>query len=210
MSASGVCRSFVFACGVVASACGQPKSSIVPVYDKQTGALRLLEYDANGNGRVDTWSRVEAGRIVKVDIDSDEDGKKDRWEYYDPEGRLERIGSSTLNDGEEDAWMTPGDNGSTVRVDVSTRRDGKVTRTEYYEQNAILRAEEDTDGDDRPDKWETYESGRLAILAFDTAHRGAPDRRLMYAADGSAHLEVVDANGRFVAADASNQSTSAR
>ncbi len=55
----------------------------------------------------------------------------------------------------------------------------------------LVRAEEDTDGDGALDKWETYEQSRLASVSFDTTHhRGAPDRRLIYGADGSARVEV--------------------
>jgi hypothetical protein len=51
---------------------------------------------------------------------------------------------------------------------------GRVERTEYYDGGR---------------KWETYDGGRLAIVAFDTLHRGTPDRRLVYAADGSTRME---------------------
>ena len=65
----------------------------------------------------------------------------------------------------------------------------------------MVRAEEDTDHDGRIDKWETYDGARLASVAFDTLHRGTPDRRLTYRADGSAQMDI-DANGdgRFVPA----------
>ena len=51
-------------------------------------------------------------------------------------------------------------------------------------------AEEDTDGDGAIDKWESYEAGRLASVAFDSMHRGRPDRRLTYSPDGSVKVEV--------------------
>ena len=54
----------------------------------------------------------------------------------------------------------------------------------------LVRAQEDNDEDGKLDKWETYEGERLASVAFDTARRGTPDRRLIYAADGSARIEV--------------------
>jgi hypothetical protein len=65
-----------------------------------------------------------------------------------------------------------------------------------------VRADEDSDEDGRPDKWETYDAGRLVSVAFDTMQRGTPDRRLIYGADGSARLEVDAAgDGHFVAAN---------
>jgi hypothetical protein len=78
-----------------------------------------------------------------------------------------------------------------------------VDRVEYYEMDRLVRAEEDTDGDGAIDKWETYAGERLASVAFDTVHRGTPDRRLLYGADGSARLELDAAgDGHFVAAEA--------
>ncbi len=177
-----------------ASCRARESSKIEPVYDKLTGKLQLLKYDSNGNGTVDTWSYMDGTRVLRIEIDKDEDGKLDRWEYYDAGRKLEKTGMSRLNDGKEDAWLHTGPDGAIVRIDVSTRRDGKVTRTEHYEKEALVGANEDSNEDGKPDKWETYEAGRLTSVAFDTLGRGTPDRRVVYGADGTARLEV-DANG---------------
>ena len=174
---------------------------IQPVYDGKTGRLQLLKYDANGNGTPDTFSYMDGARIVRIEIDRNEDGKIDRWEYYGPDQKIEKVGFSRQQDGKEDAWSFAGPDGSIARIDVSTRRDGKVTRTEYYERDVLVRAEEDTDEDGRIDKWETYDGDRLAVVAFDTMHRGAPDRRLVYDAGGGARMEIDESGtGRFVPA----------
>jgi hypothetical protein len=192
---------FVVALSLAWAACSTSPSrkSIEPVYDQKTGKLQLLKYDSRGNGKVDTWSYMDGTRVLRIEIDKDEDGKIDRWEYYTADQKLERTGFSRANDGKEDAWSYAGPDGSIVRIDISTKRDGKVTRTEYYEKNALVRAEEDSDEDGKIDKWETYEAGRLASVAFDTIHRGTPDRRLVYGADGSVRLEVDAGDGHFVA-----------
>lgn len=171
--------------------CSQAGESkrIEPVYDKTTGRLQLLKYDSNGNGKVDTWSYMDGARVLRIEIDKDEDGTIDRWEYYGADQKLARVGFSRANDGKEDAWSYAGPDGSIVRIDVSTRRDGKANRTEHYEKSVLVRAEEDGDGDGKIDKWETYEDTRLASVAFDTTHTGAPNRRLIYAADGTVRVE---------------------
>jgi hypothetical protein len=88
-------------------------------------------------------------------------------------------------------------------MEISTKRDGKVTRTEFYEGGVISRAQEDTKGSGRVDKWETYRSGSLAIVAFDDQQRGAPTRRLVYGLDGTVRAEVdPNGTGSFVAAPA--------
>lgn len=173
---------------------------IQPVYDQKTGKLQLLKYDSDKNGVIDTWSYMDGARVVRIEIDKDEDGKIDRWEYYGPDQKLEKVGFSRLNDGKEDAWSYTGADGAIDRIEVSTRRDGKVNRTEHYRNSVLVSAEEDSDGDGQIDKWETYDGERLASVAFDTMHRGRPDRRLIYGAGGSARLEVDRAgDGNFVA-----------
>ena len=171
---------------------------ISPEYD-QAGKLHLLKYDSNGNGKVDTWSYMDGARVVRIEIDKDEDGKIERWEYYGLDRKLEKVGFSRSNDGKEDAWSFAGPDGTVARIDVSTHRDGKVDRVEHYEHDVLLRAEEDTDRDGKMDKWEIYQGARLASVSFDTMHRGTPDRRLTYGANGSALLEVDQkGDGHFV------------
>jgi hypothetical protein len=193
-------------CGLAAaSACGSPTptNTIQPVYDKQTGRLQLLKYDSDGDGKVDTVSYMDGARVIRIEIDKDEDGKIDRWEHYGADQKLEKIGFSRLNDGKEDAWSSVGPDGAVVQIDVSTRRDGKTSRVEHYEKDLLVRAEEDTDADGRMDKWETFADGRLTSVAFDTTHRGTPDRRLVYGPDGTATMEIdPTGNGQFVAAGA--------
>jgi hypothetical protein len=174
---------------------------IEPVYDPKTGKLQLLKYDSNGNGVIDTWSYMDGARAVRIDIDGNEDGKIERWEYYGANQKLEKVGFSRSKDGKEDAWSYPGATGAVDRVEMSTRRDGKVTRVEHFTGDRLVAAEEDTDADGQIDKWETYEGDRLASVSFDTVHRGTADRRLIYAADGTARLEVdLAGDGRFIAA----------
>ena len=176
------------------------RKRITPEYDKATGKLVLLRYDSNGNGKVDTWSYMDGARIVRIEIDQDEDGKIDRWEHYGPDQTLEKIGSSRAQDGKEDAWAYLGPDGTIARVDVSLRRDGHVTRVEHYQHNVLVAAEEDGDDDGKMDKWETYDGDRLTSLAFDTQHRGTPDRRLIYGPDGTVRVEVDEkGDGRFEA-----------
>lgn len=178
-----------------------PQKKLEPTYNKKTGKLELLRYDSNGDGRFDTFSYMDGTRIVRIEIDQDEDGKIDRWEYYGPDRRLEKIGFSRAKDGIEDAWSFFDAKGALDRIEISTRRNRTVDRVEHYVNGVLVRAEEDSDGDGRYDKWETYEGERLASVAFDTAHRGTPDRRLIYAADGSVRMETdLQGTGTFVPA----------
>ena len=155
--------------------CSAPKAKepIEPVYDKTTGRLTLLKYDANHDGRIDTWSYMDGARVLYIEIDTDYDGRADKWEYYDDKAQLDRV---TYGASEKD----------------------HPSRIEHFVNGLLVRAEEDADRDGRIDQWDTSEGGRLAIVAFDTVHRGTPDRRLLYGADGTVRLEVdPDGDGRF-------------
>jgi hypothetical protein len=193
------------------AACSDPdtervKKTTIPTYDKKTGKLTQLTYDRNHNGVIDTWTDMDGTRPVMSCIDLDEDGKIDRWEYYDAGGKLLKVGFSRKNDGKPDAWAFAGPDGKVSRVEISSTGDEKkIDRWEHYDASqagpkgdptgAPVSAEEDTDGDGRPDKWETYVNGAMTSVAFDEQHTGQPTRRLTYK-DGSLVLIESDPDGR--------------
>jgi hypothetical protein len=188
----------------LAAGCGREREKkLEPVYDAVTGKLQLLKYDSRGTGHFDTFRYMDGARVIRVEVDSDGDGKIDRWEHYGADQKLEKVGFSLQNDGKEDAWAWVDADGATTRVESSPRRNGKVSRVDHYEHGVLVRAEEDSDGDGRIDKWETYDGPRLATVAFDTMHRGVPDRRIIYDADSNARIEVDRrGDGHFVPAAA--------
>jgi len=183
----------------------QARKRIAPEYDKKTGKLTLLKYDSNGNGKVDTWSYMDGARVVRIEIDKDENGTIDRWEYYGDGQKLEKIGFSRANDGKEDAWSYPGADGKIERIEISPRRDGKVSRTEHYSNDVLVAAEEDTDGDGRPDKWETWEvvdrptpgapAYGVISTSFDDSGSGRPERRFVYGPGGAIARVEIDPKG---------------
>jgi hypothetical protein len=204
-----VLRLAVVSLALIVASCNrtsdEARKRITPEYDKATGKLQLLKYDSNGDGKIDTWSYMDGARVVRIEIDKDEDGKIDRWEYYGPDQKIEKIGFSRANDGKEDAWSYPGPDGTITRIEISTKRDGKVERTEHYEKGALVSAEEASVS--TIDKWETYDGDHLATVAFDTQHRGTPDRRLVYGRNGQVTVEVdPKGDGRWALAPESRTS----
>ncbi len=162
--------------------CGgvEQQPSVTATYDTETGKLRRLSVNASSDGKPNITSYMDGTSFVRIEIDTNEDGKIDRWEYYGADQKLQRVGSSRADDGIADAWAFQATDGSIHRVEVSTRRDGTTNRTEFYEQGAMTRAEEDTDADGRVDKWERYESGALVSVAFDTTRSGKPTTTIDY------------------------------
>ena len=205
----------VFAIGfcIACAACSDPererlKATTKATYDERTGRLKELTSDANRNGRIDTWTEMDGSRPVRSRLDRNEDGRIDRWEYYDASGRLAKVGFSRRDDGKPDAWAEPGADGRISRVLVSSTGDeSKIDRWETFDSSApprpdgtlpLLTAEEDTNHDGRPDKWEKYSGGELQTAAFDENADGRPDRQLTYRGGTLILIETEpDASGRF-------------
>ena len=166
----------------VSAAC-RPSGSNARVkaqYDRATGRLSQLIVNNGADSNPNIISYMEGTKFVRIEIDSNEDGKTDRWEYYGPSQTVERIGISRANDGIQDTWLVQSADGSLARIEISTRRNGKANRTEFYENDVLARAEEDTDADGRVDKWEKYEAGALVSASFDTTKSGKPTATIYY------------------------------
>jgi hypothetical protein len=210
-SAPRAFRAFVIASIVGSTACadsetGRLRSTTKASYDKTSGRLTEITYDANRNGRIDTWTEMDGSRALRSRIDRNEDGRLDRWEYYDSAGRLTKVGLSRADDGRPDAWAYAGVNGRIERIEVSSIGDDtKIDRWEYYgpppsgsANEVLVRVEEDTNRDGRKDKWERYEAGALLTAEFDENADGRPDRRLTYRGSELVLIEhTPDASGRY-------------
>jgi hypothetical protein len=166
------------------------RDQVTPVYDP-AGTIRRLDYDTDRDGHFDMRAYLENCRTVRIESDGNGDGVIDRWEYYRADGQLDRLGTSSASDGIEDTWVIQ--SGDQMRVDMATRRDGVADRHEFHEKGVLVRAEQDTNGDGRIDQWQRFAGGKLRELLIDTSQTsGRPDRRLVYAADGS--LQGVDSD----------------
>lgn len=175
---------------LAASMAACERDRVSPVYDA-AGTIRRLDYDTNRDGQTDMRAYLENGRTVRIEADGNGDGVVDRWEYYTPDGQLERLGTSSESDGVEDTWVV--ETGSRMRVDVATRRDGVADRHELHDGGVLVRAEQDTNGDGLLDQWQRFTDGKLRELLIDTSlSSGRPDQRLVYGPDGS--LQHVDSD----------------
>ena len=186
-------------------------------YDPKTGRLVQITYDRNGNGRIDTWTKMDGTRPISSELDTNEDGRIDRWEEYDEQGRLTRAGwtrpATEITPGAPvtpptpgatptpDAWLYTSADGKTSRIEFfDTDNTGAevVTRREFYEGTVLVRVEEDKDGDDIVDQWETWEGRALKYVEFDEGTDGRPDRRFTYTNGALVLIESApDASGAY-------------
>jgi hypothetical protein len=164
------------------AACAQERSdqTVQATYSAETGKLSQLTVTATKDGNPNITSYMDGNKFLRIEIDRDRDGKIDRWEYYGADQKLERVGYSRSNDGKPDTWAFEDATGSVGKIQISTKRDGKPNRTEFYQKNELVSAEEDTDGDGRTDKWETYIKGSLATVSFDLTRSGKPSTTIDY------------------------------
>ena len=176
LTTAHACLLFHVACGASGSA--SPK--VEAEYDRTSGKLSQLTINSGTDGKPNIFSHMDGSKFVRIDVDRDENGVVDRWEYYSADQKLEKVGISRSNDGVVDAWLFAGPDGLPDRIEISTKRDGRVNRREFYKGGRLTRAEEDTNGDERPDRWETYEDGALATVSFDVTHSGKPTVTINY------------------------------
>ena len=208
-----ICRILLLITAVAcASACARsgadaPTGSAAASYDKTTGRLTELAYDAARDGRTDVWTEMDGARALRSRVDRDGDGRVDRWEYYDDRQRLVKVGFSRSADGVADAWAFSAPDGTVQRIEISSRQnEQQIDRIEYYEAGGsidrpgtLVRAEVDANRDGRIDRWETFAGGELHTIAYDENGDGVADRRLTY--DGAALVLIEsqpDAAGQFM------------
>ena len=194
----------VLLAALIAASCStSPGRAAAAAYDSKTGKLTTLSVDANRNGRVDAVSHMDGTRILRIEVDQDENGKVDRWDFYGADRKLERVGFSRQNDGVMDAVAYYQSEGVLSRMEVSTRRDGTFDRVERYTDGHLVEAAEDTDGDGRPDKWDEYKRATVAGITddvvvsttFDDSKRGTPERRFVYGSNGVIARVEFDRDG---------------
>ena len=147
--------------GIVAYRLGGPygerfdTARVRRVYNQQTGELETLIYDVDGDLRLDNWAYGEDGRRVRREIDDDEDGRIDRWQFFDASDAEDAVpsreGFSSVGDGVMDAWRYFEDDGDVERIEFLDRSTDRVAKTEFYRGGALMRTETDTDGDGEVD-----------------------------------------------------------
>jgi hypothetical protein len=214
MTGRSAAASWVILLCAAAGACSSPSGDRpTPAYEPETGRLRALAFDVNKNGKNDTTLYMDGALTRRIELDLNENGKVERWDFYDAHGTLEKVGLSRRDDGVMDAEARYTDAGVLLEIKISTKRDGRYDRIEFYERDALVRSADDTDGDGRPDKWDTYQPDPhpspgaspyvIVSTAIDETGAGRPTRRFIYGENGAiARVEVDRAgDGVFVLLD---------
>jgi hypothetical protein len=74
--------------------CGrrQDPGRVQALHDQKTSKLGQLMVDVNKDGKPNVYSYMDGTKFLRIEIDQDEDGKIDRWEYYGPNQMIEKAG----------------------------------------------------------------------------------------------------------------------
>jgi hypothetical protein len=136
-----------------------------------------------GSGRIEHYGEQ---RLLRVDLDEDRDSRFDLWNFYDPQGRLEKQEQDRDGDGRPDTWVTLDvETGKETRLLEDSNGDGKIDTWRSNDPSGVaLSLEEDKNGDEKPDRLVKFAGGAPASFEEDTDFDGKPDLRGTLAPDG--------------------------
>ena len=153
----------------------QPPSGATVIRDG-AGRLLYVEYDADGDGRVDVWNRYEQGQLVRQEVDQNQDEVAD-LRFFVENGQVVRTEIDPDFDGAFDLAEEYQD-GQLQHQVQDTNGDGSFDTHHYIENGLHSRTELDTDSDGRIDRWIFYDQDENPTLIMaDTDGDGAPDRQ---------------------------------
>jgi antitoxin component YwqK of YwqJK toxin-antitoxin module len=155
---------------------GKPEE--VRYHDEKTGAIVRKEEDRDYDGRIDSWTRYEAGIVASIERDNDADGKVDEWQQYGHDGLMSRREVDRNSDGVRDAFYTY-EAGALVREEHDGDSNGKLDRIVHYQGRKLVRSEEDGDRNGVMDTWTQFQPAGdhevISRVERDTTGDGKPD-----------------------------------
>jgi len=146
------------------------------------GGVVVVEIDVNEDGNADIFNyyrpRENAERLlVKKEADMNGDGKVDIITEFSDLGELVTESMDRNFDGRMD-WRDHYQDGQRVMSETDDDFDGNMDVFSYFREKKITRKERDTDGDGRIDLWERYnEEGEVIKTGADTNGDGKMDFR---------------------------------
>ena len=127
------------------------------------GEIVRQEEASHGDGRADTWSYFNDGKLVRRAVDTKGKGTTDTVYYYENDkiAREER----DENGSGHVSFRAIYQNGRRAKVEEDTHGAGEIDHWIYYDTTkdgeVVLKEERDLNGDGVVDLWSYYEDGRL-------------------------------------------------
>jgi hypothetical protein len=127
------------------------------------GEIIRQEESTKGDGKVDTWSYFNDGKLVRREVDTKGTGRPDTVYYYEND-KISREERDEYGDGRP-SFRAFYQNGRLAKVERDLDRDGKMDLWIYYDTTkdgeVVLKEERDLNGDGSVDLWSYYEGGKL-------------------------------------------------
>jgi hypothetical protein len=128
--------------------------------DPVSGRPVRLEEDSNLDGKLDTWVEYENAEMARQRRDLNYDGQPDQWSYY-ADGKLVRQETDLDGDGfrnRESLYRA----GHLAKEREDRNGDGRFDLVTLYDaEERVARRDEDRDGDGRIDSRSIFENGKL-------------------------------------------------
>ncbi|MFC1632304.1 hypothetical protein ACFL1I_08490 [Candidatus Omnitrophota bacterium] len=138
----------------------------------------VKEQDRNYDGKVDRWVYILDENTEKIDDDSDFDGKVNTvyWQYKDSNGMIYKLEMDTDVDGKKNAWLYY-NNAIPQKCEADTNKDEVVDITSYMDiAGDILEVEADANYDGKIDLMQQYSGGKVIRTEVDSDFDGKMDK----------------------------------
>lgn len=136
-----------------------------------------VKYDADANGRPEVISVMKDGQEICRMSDVNQDGRVDRFVYFDEAGKTRRIEADWERDGRMDEVTFFKDGVIFARFwDMSL--DGRLDTWQYFENGRMVKQDRDANGDGRVDEWWTFADSahpECALVIYDRDSDGRAD-----------------------------------
>jgi len=150
----------------------------------QAGRLVYMEYDSNDDGKNDIWNFYEKGKLIRQNSDRNGDGKADIY-FFLTNGKVTSLSRDANCDGYfESTEKYSG--GFLAYQSMDLNKDGIADVNHIMENGAHVRTETDTDFDGKIDSWIFFDKDENRKLVLTDANKdGVPDTKTAYDKQGA-------------------------
>ena len=122
------------------------------------GKVLKLEIDSNNDGVMDRFQYYQNGALVRIESDLDNDQQIDAWDYFNKEKRIRHEGANSLGNVNQVVFFDEKE--SPLRIEKDSTGDGKFDTVYNYKDGTIFSLTKDTDQDEKVNIWQTFQAGK--------------------------------------------------
>jgi antitoxin component YwqK of YwqJK toxin-antitoxin module len=154
----------------------------IALFDRR-GKLIMIEIDSNADEVMDRFQYYEKEQIIRVERDTDHDRQIDCRDYFEAGKRVRQERSST-DTGRVIQVIQFDSEERPLKMQKDTTRDGLFDSIYHFEEGMLSSYTKDTDGDNKPNIWQTYQDDKPLQRRVDNDGDGRVERIIFYDAEG--------------------------